>query len=155
MPDVAWSTRNQSHSGWRSSATNAAFTPHRKRGGRKTVAASRLLRVLVVHLLEERRGLNAPLLLELDQLAGAVPFLQLLGHELAPGAVALLEFDGKSPWLLQDGRQRHFETGPFRIGETFGERRVVVHPADAVALLQRDFGLGLALEGDDVGAVFL
>ncbi len=51
--------------------------------------------------------------------------------------------------------KRHFEAGPFRIGEALGERGVVIDPADAIALLQRDFGFGLALEGDEVRAVFL
>src|SRR6476619_5633266 len=35
-----------------------------------------LLRILLLHRLEERRGLDAPLLLELDQLAVTVPFLE-------------------------------------------------------------------------------
>src|SRR5260370_1077624 len=79
--------------------------------------ASRLLRVFIVHLLEERGGLDAPFLLKLDQLAGAVPFLQRLRHELAPRAVTLFELDGEAPWFFQNGRQRHLEAGPFRIGE--------------------------------------
>src|SRR6266581_4537666 len=104
--------------------------PSRKRGRASRTTrergrnASRLLRVLVVHLLEERGGLDAPFLLKLDQLAGAMPFLQRLGHELAPRAVALLELDGKAPRLLQNGRQRHLEAGPFRIGQALCERSV-------------------------------
>jgi len=42
----------------------------------------------------------------------------------------------------------------FGIGEALGEGRVVIDPADAIALLQRDLRLGLAFECHDVGAVF-
>src|SRR6186713_1984321 len=51
----------------------------------RTVLAARcsrpLLRILLAHLLEECGGLDAPLLLELDQLAGAMPVLQRRRHE--------------------------------------------------------------------------
>src|SRR5258708_7067450 len=99
-------------------------------------ASRSLLRILLVHLLEERGGLDAPFLLKLDQLAGAVPVLECRGHELAPRALALLELHRETPRLFHDGRQGHLEACPFRIGETLGEGRVVVDPADAVALLQ-------------------
>src|SRR6185312_15059548 len=46
----------------------------RERTARAARASRSLLRILLVHLLEERGSLNAPLLLEFDQLAGAVPF---------------------------------------------------------------------------------
>src|SRR5882724_436670 len=107
-----------------------------KRGEGKNRAAwrsARLLRILLVHLLEEGGGLDAPLLLELDQLAGAMPVLEQRSHELAPRALALFELHGETPWLFHDGRQRHLEAGPFRIGEALGEGRVVIDPADAVA----------------------
>src|SRR4051812_40317306 len=107
----------------------------RERGRGALRNASRLLRVLVVHLLEERRGLDAPLLFKLDQLAGAMPFLQRLSHELAPRAVTLLELHREAPWLFQNGRQRHLEAGPFRIGEALGEGGVIIDPPNAVALL--------------------
>src|SRR6185503_14537896 len=135
MPDVACNTRNQSHSGWKSIADvipdgevgrwpgepirdpsqSRAPLQHGSRlapGGTPgsagmTAGTSRpLLRILLVHRLEEGRSLDAPLLLELDQLAVAVPFLQRRRHELAPRAVALLELHRQTPRLLHDGRQR-------------------------------------------------
>src|SRR3954471_21360416 len=97
-----------------------------------------LLRILLVHLLQEGRGRDVPLLLELDQLAGAVPVLELLGHELAPRPVALGQRHRETPRLFENRWQRHLEARPLRIGKALREGGVVVDPADAVALLQRD-----------------
>src|SRR3954454_13944713 len=161
MPVLSLSTRNQSHKGESSRATIVIA----REGGRPSkhrcllgaplsrgmtneawVLRSLLLRILLMHLLEERRVRDVPLLLQLDQLAGTVPVLELLRHELAPRSVALRQRHRETPWFLQNRRQRHLEARPFRIGEALGERGIVVNPADAVALLQRDLGFGLAFE---------
>src|SRR5262249_11804659 len=110
---------------------------------------------LGAHFLEERGGRNAPLLLDLDQFARTVPLRDGLCHELAPRPVALLELNGGTPRLLPNGFQRHLECRPFRIAKAFQERRVVIHPPDAVALQQRGLRLRLSAKRDDLGTVFL
>src|SRR4029079_632317 len=108
---------------------------------------------LLMLLLQECGGRNLPFRLELDELAAAMPVGDGLGYELSPRTVALLELDGDAPRLDQDGLERHFEGGPFRIGKALEKSRVVIEPADAIALQQRRLRLGLASEGDDLRAV--
>src|SRR5947209_10792015 len=145
MPVVSLRTRNQSQSGWRSTSGVIPDSPQGRSGthvsqhfdfnhqsswidgsrlslreaGMTALRSSRppLLRILLVHLLEERRRRDIPLFLELDQLAGAVPVLELLGHELAPWSIALRQRHRETPRLLQNRRQRHLKARPFRIGE--------------------------------------
>src|SRR5947209_18482995 len=103
--------------------------PSRKRGRASRTTRERrrkglrplLLGILLVHLLQERRRRNIPLLLKLDQFAGAMPVFELLGHELAPRSIALGQRHRETPRLLQNGRQRHLEARPLGIGKTFGE----------------------------------
>src|SRR5262249_29860320 len=104
--------------------------------------------------LEEGRRRDAPFLLDLDELAAAVPVRNGLGHELPPRSVALLKPYGGAPWLGQDGFQRHLESRPFGVSEPLLEGGVVINPADAVALLQRGLGFVLSPEGNNFGAVF-
>src|SRR5260370_39149223 len=99
----------------------------------ETAALARSLGI-VADLLEERGGRNAPLLLDLDQFTRTVPLRDGLGHELAPRPVALLELDGGAPRLVQNGLERHLQRRPFRVCKAILERRVIIHPTDAVCM---------------------
>src|SRR5262245_36781232 len=110
--------------------------------------------VLFARFHEEGRRRDAPFLLDLDELAAAVPVRDGLGNELPPRSVALLKPHGGAPWLGQNGLQRHLEGRPFGIGKALLEGGVVVDPADAIALLQRGLGFVLSPEGNNFGAVF-
>src|SRR5260370_8586434 len=102
----------------------------------ETAALARSLG-LVAHLLDERGGRNAPLLLDLDQFTRTVPLRDGLGHELAPRPVALLELYGGAPPLVQKGLEAHLQRPPFRVRKGFQEPPVLQHPPDALAPPQR------------------
>src|SRR5262249_49459791 len=95
-------------------------------------------RVLLVRLAKERAFFDAPLFLELEQLARPVPFGAGFAHEIAPRTVEVLELDADGPGLLVLGLERHFVTRPLRISAR--KRRldegVVVDERNAVTLLK-------------------
>src|SRR6185369_17158039 len=93
---------------------------------------------LVVHLLEKRVLLDAPLLLELEQLAALVPLDAGLLEELAERRRQVGLADADRPELRVLARQRHFVAVPFRIaaGQRRFDQRVVEQEGDAVAALQ-------------------
>src|SRR6185436_8270524 len=97
---VAWSShRNQSQMGCITSSSRA---PVRLSLPRQSESRGRGTQsfVLRLHLLGERRGLDAPLGLQLADEAGLVPIRPRLGDELPARLLALLDRD--APGHYQD-----------------------------------------------------
>src|SRR5581483_5947399 len=80
------------------------------------------LRILLVHLHQERARLDAPLLLEREQGPLLVPFDREAAQEIAPGTLEVRERDADRPGLLVLGLERHLVVRPFGIAAR--ERRL-------------------------------
>ena len=84
-----------------------------------------------------------------------MPVVNHAGHEVAPDAVQFVKRNGKSPRRVVLGHHRHLVFIVLTGRQIGHDRAVVIDPCDALAVAKRLLGLGVADEGDDLGAVFL
>src|SRR5713226_7730796 len=111
-----------------------AWFSQRNQPATASIAGDALL-VFRVHLDEEGALLDAPFLLQRQQLAALVPIKRDAAHEIAPWPLEIGQRDGDRPGLLVLGLQRHLVIHPFRVagGERRFEQRAIEQETNARA----------------------
>ena len=84
-----------------------------------------------------------------------MPLVLHAGHETTEDTVALLGRNGQGPRVVILGVQRHFEFVPLAGAEVGADGGIIIYPGDTLLVAKRLLGLGVAGEGNDLGAITL
>jgi hypothetical protein len=103
------------------------------------------LRPQVARALEEDAGRDVPLALGVDQEARPVPVRDRVADQPLQPRSPRVRVERDRPRRQQHRLERHPPAGPFRVLQVAGDRRVVVEPGDAAAVLQRQPGVAVGV----------